>query len=185
MQKNIRFYSLFLYFIAHHICFSQSIKGFRIQDSLQDKSFAQLEKAYNKVKNKDQEKAVVYANTILTKAKEERNTAKLFDGYFLLFDRSGKDIKYTDSIRYKLKGIKNLDDLYYGYFINGRMYYTRSLYKEALSSYLLALEYAQKNKNEKQIVFSKKAIGAIKYAIEDYEGALVIFRQNYQYIKRR
>ncbi|WP_312398347.1 helix-turn-helix transcriptional regulator [Chryseobacterium sp.] len=175
---------LILSFLLSNLSFSQSVKNFRIPDTLKNKSFEQLEKAYGNVfRSGDQ--SILYANTFLTKAKKEKNIIKQIDGYFLLFTKSNKEIKYIDSIQSIIKITDVADELSYGNYKIGNIYFNSNQYKKALSSYLSALTFAKKNNNIKNIVLIKNAIGKIKYLTYDYEEALKIFKENYRYIKSR
>ncbi|AJW62944.1 DNA-binding transcriptional activator FeaR [Elizabethkingia miricola] len=180
MQKELIF--LCFYFLSLNFYFTQGLKNFKIPDTLQNKSFEQLEKSFGK--NFTTNEALLYANTFLAKAKQEKNTKRVIDGYFLFFLKSQKDLGYTDSIETTIKN-SNISNLSYGYFKCGDIYYNAGNYKESLSSYLSALEYAKKNEDKRSIVLIKNAIGDIKYTTNDYEEALNIFRQNYNYIKTK
>ncbi|MDC8099811.1 helix-turn-helix domain-containing protein [Chryseobacterium rhizosphaerae] len=78
MQRKFLIYLLAL---SQNLYFSQSIKDFNIPDSLKDRSFEQLEAFYNKINRTDGTKAELYANAILSKAKKEKNDAKIAYGY--------------------------------------------------------------------------------------------------------
>ncbi|UZT97280.1 helix-turn-helix domain-containing protein [Chryseobacterium fluminis] len=174
---------LLLYFLfSSCIHFSQSISNFHIPDSLKNKTFEQLENYYSKEFRND-DKAILYANTFLKKAKNEKNTKKQFDGYFFLFTKFKKNLKYTDSIQNVINKNNSIDVLSYGNYKIGDIYFNCHKYNQALSNYLKALSYAKKNNNIKEIILIKHAIGKIKYLTYDYEEALEIFKENYNYIK--
>lgn len=170
----------FLFYIGSYL--SQSVKSFYIPDSLKNKSFEQLEKSYSKEFRQDH-KAIMYAYTFLEKAKKEKNVKKQFDGYFFLFTKFKKNVKYIDSIQNIINKSSNIDELSYGNYKIGDIYYNCNKYDQALSYYLKALPYAKKNNNTKEVVLIKHAIGKIKYFTYDYEEALKIFKENYNYIK--
>jgi AraC-like DNA-binding protein len=173
---------LILFLFCTGLYFPQSIKGFHIPDSLKNKTFEQLEKSYSKEFRQD-DKAILYANTFLVKAKNEKNAKKQFDGYFFLFTKFKKNIKYIDSIQNVINRNSNIDELSYGNYKIGDIYYNCNKYNQALSYYLKALPYAKKNNNIKEIVLIKHAIGKIKYFTYDYEEALKIFKETFNYIK--
>ncbi|WP_114819067.1 helix-turn-helix domain-containing protein [Chryseobacterium sp. KLBC 52] len=173
---------IILFLFCTSLYFPQSIKGFRIPDSLKNKTFEQLEKSYSKEFRQD-DIAILYANTFLVKAKNEKNAKKQFDGYFFLFTKFKKNIKYIDSIQNVIKRNGNIDELSYGNYKIGDIYYNCNKYNQALSYYLKALPYAKKNNNIKEIVLIKHAIGKIKYFTYDYEEALKIFKETFSYIK--
>ncbi|HIB8182167.1 helix-turn-helix domain-containing protein [Elizabethkingia anophelis] len=180
MRKKLIF--LCFYFSSLNFYFTQTLKKFKIPDTLQNKSFEQLEKSFGK--NFETNDALLYANTFIIKAKQEKNTKRIIDGYFLFFLKSGEDVSYIDSIKTTMKD-NNVNNLSYGYFKCGDIYYNTRDYRRSLSSYLSALEYAKKSEDKKSVVLIKNAIGDIKYTTNDYEEALNIFRQNYDYIKTK
>ncbi|MCT3728502.1 helix-turn-helix domain-containing protein [Elizabethkingia anophelis] len=180
MRKELIF--LCFYFSSLNFYFTQTLKKFKIPDTLQNKSFEQLEKSFGK--NFETNDALLYANTFIIKAKQEKNTKRIIDGYFLFFLKSGEDVSYIDSIKTTMKD-NNVNNLSYGYFKCGDIYYNTRDYRRSLSSYLSALEYAKKSEDKKSVVLIKNAIGDIKYTTNDYEEALNIFRQNYDYIKTK
>lgn len=180
MRKKLIF--LCFYFSSLKFYFTQTLKKFKIPDTLQNKSFEQLEKSFGK--NFETNDALLYANTFIIKAKQEKNTKRIIDGYFLFFLKSGEDVSYIDSIKTTMKD-NNVNNLSYGYFKCGDIYYNTRDYRRSLSSYLSALEYAKKSEDKKSVVLIKNAIGDIKYTTNDYEEALNIFRQNYDYIKTK
>ena len=81
MQKKVFTCLLILFPILY---FSQSIKRFRIPDSLKSRNIEELQKAYDKVFRIDNNKAELYANVILKKAKEEKDNVLIYDGYYKL-----------------------------------------------------------------------------------------------------
>lgn len=173
---------LILFLFCTSLYFPQSIKNFHIPDSLKNKTFEQLEKSYGKVFRVD-DKAIIYANTFLAKAKKEKNSIKQIDGYFLLFTKTKENIQYVDSIQSIINKSTSIDDLAHGNYKIGNIYYNSSKYEQALSSYLQALTYAKKNNNLKSIILIKNAIGDIKSKTYDYEESLKIFKENYNYVK--
>ncbi|RMZ59165.1 AraC family transcriptional regulator [Chryseobacterium nematophagum] len=172
---------IFLFILYQNLFFSQSVREFQVPDSLKTKSFEQLEKSYSKTFQVNN-KAILYANTFLTKAKKEHNIVKQIDGYFLIFTKS-KNIYYIDSIQSIIKKSNKIDHISHGNYKIGNIYYNSGKYDLALSSYVQALTYAKKDNDKKRIVLIKNAIGDIKFLISDYEEAIQIFRQNYKYIK--
>lgn len=172
----------FVFLFCASLYYPQSIKNFYIPDSLKNRSFDELEKSYSKEFRQD-DKAIMYANTFLVKAKNEKNVKKEFDGYFFLFTKLKKNIQYIDSIQNIINKSSNPYELSYGNYKIGDIYYNCNKYNQALSYYLKALPYAKRNNNMKEIVLIKHAIGKIKYFTHDYEEALKIFKENYNYIK--
>ncbi len=171
----------FLFFITLYS--SQSVNDFHIPDSLKNKTFEHLEKYYGK-EFRVAKKSLLYANTFLVKAKREKNITKQIDGYFLIFTQSKKNVLYVDSIKNIINKNNNINNLSYGYYKMGHMYYNSAKYDYALSSYLQALTYAKANGDKKRIALIKNAIGDIKSRTYDYEESLKIFKENYNYFKK-
>ena len=100
---------LILVFICPVLLFSQSIKGFKIPDSLRKKNFQYIENAYNKTFQIDNDKAELFANIILQKGKQENNKNQIFEGYFKI--ARTKNLKgengfpYADSLIARTKNI--------------------------------------------------------------------------------
>lgn len=167
---------------------SQSIKGFHIPDSLKTKSFEQLKKSYDKVFRIDNNKAEVYANTILSKGKKEKNNDMIYDGYYKTAHVKGLKSEnghpYADTL---LKITQNIDNKEYpakARIIKGILRYNEFRYSEALDQYIQAQELS-KNKNQDQYYYIKKLVGILKTATEENEEALPLFLEYYNYQKRK
>lgn len=167
---------------------SQSIKGFHIPDSLKTKSFEQLKKSYDKVFRIDNNKAEVYANTILSKGKKEKNNDMIYNGYYKTAHVKGLKSEnghpYADTL---LKITQNIDNKEYpakAHIIKGILRYNEFRYSEALDQYIQAQELS-KNKNQDQYYYIKKLVGILKTATEENEEALPLFLEYYNYQKRK
>ena len=95
-------------------------------------------------------------------------------------------IAYSDSI---IRLSENKSDAYYpatGYLIKGSIYYNNRRFKKSLDNYLLAYQQAQEHNNEDFILNSKHSIAILKDRIGEFEEALQLKRENYEYaIKNR
>ena len=177
---------LILVFICPVLLFSQSIKGFKIPDSLRKKNFQYIENAYNKTFQIDNDKAELFANIILQKGKQENNKNQIFEGYFKI--ARTKNLKgengfpYADSLITRTKNINNIDYPAKGHILKGILFNNNSKYKEALEEYVTALEL-NKNKNEEQLYYIKKLIAILKTSTEEYKEALPLFLEHYEYEK--
>jgi hypothetical protein len=91
---------LILVFICPVLLFSQSIKGFKIPDSLRTKNFNHLKERFSKEFNSKNNLAEIYANCIVLKAKNENKDLNLADGYKLLhlLKNDESSIHYIDSM---------------------------------------------------------------------------------------
>lgn len=173
----------FIFILWQDLCFSQSIKGFQLPDSLNTKSYEQLDKLYNTVFRKDNNKAELYANSFLMKAKREKNDTKIADGYVLLHrlknDKSA--LLYLDSMIVISKRIKNLDHLSDGYMHKGNYYFLKGEYAKSLNNYIAAKAYAKKDSETYHILGFN--IGLLKVELEDYNEAIKQFLVYKQYLE--
>lgn len=181
----LRIYYIFFILFSFNL-YSQSINRFKTPDSLKNKSYEQLNNAYNKVFQIDNHAAELYANTILSKAKKEKNNDYLYDGYYKIAHSKGlkpeKGQPYADSL---LVITKNIDTKEYpakAYIIKGILLYKEFKYKKALDYYIKAQELS-KNKNKAQYFYIKKLIGILKAATEENHDALSLFLEYYNYQK--
>ncbi|KIC64803.1 helix-turn-helix domain-containing protein [Chryseobacterium taiwanense] len=179
---------IFLFFFLPEFILSQSIKGFHIPDSLKAKSFEQLAQSYDKVFRIDNNKAELYANTILSKGKKEKNNDMIYEGYYKIAHVKGLKSEnghpYADTL---LKITQNIDNKEYpakAHIIKGILRYNEFKYSEALDHYIQAQELS-KNKNQDQYYYIKKLVGILKTATEENEEALPLFLEYYNYEKQK
>lgn len=165
---------------------SQSIRNFKIPDSLKNKNFKYVVNLYDNVYQVDNDKAEDLANIILLKGKKENNESVIFDGYYKI--ARTKNLKgengypYADTLIAKTKNINNNEYPAKAHILKGILYYNDGRYKEALAEYVIALKQ-NNNKNEEQFYYVKKLIAILKTATEEYNEALPLFLEYYQYEK--
>jgi len=185
-MKKLTLFTLFIF--PFMICFSQSIKGFHIPDSLKNKNYSQLQKAYEKIFQIDNDKAEVYANTILIKGKKDKNATYIYDGYYKIAHSKGlkpeKGQPYADSLIILTQDISTSEYPAKAHIIKGILLYKESKYKEALNHYIKAQELSR-NKNEDQFYYIKKLIGILKTATEENKEALPLFLEYYHYQRKK
>ncbi|MFZ4927975.1 helix-turn-helix domain-containing protein [Chryseobacterium sp. Mn2064] len=183
MQKKTL---LFIFFLWKNLFFSQGMDGFRIPDSLRKKSFEQLIHDYNKVLRIDNEKAELYANIILSKAKKEKNDDQIYDGYYKLAHAKGLNSKngltYADSLIKITQKVNTKEYPAKAYIIKGILLNNEFKYKDALNQYIKA-QSLSKNKNSDQFYYIKKLVGILKTATDENDEALPLFLEYYQYQK--
>ncbi|KFF11505.1 hypothetical protein IW15_14910 [Chryseobacterium soli] len=183
-----KYFLLLLTFFCQIVCFSQSIKGFYIPDSLKKRNNEYLQKSYDKIYRIDNDKAELYANTILLTGKKEKNSEAIYDGYYKLAHTKGLKFEngkpYADTL---LSLTKHLDTKEYpakAFIIEGILYSYSFNYKAALNEYVKALNLA-KNKNEDQYYYIKKLIGILKTTTGEDEESLSLFLEYYSYQKKK
>jgi len=175
---------IFLFLSYHSLCFSQSIKGFHIPDSLKTKNFEQLEKSYKKVLPINKTKAELYANCILLKGKAEKNDMKITDGYLMLYQLNDNKpaLFYLDSMILVSKKMNNSQYLANSYKYKGNYYYLKGEYPKALTNYLTARDYSKGNNETFHILNFN--IGLLKLELKEYQQALQLFLSYKQYLEK-
>jgi len=188
MKPLKRLSLIFLLVFFQNLYFSQSVKNFHISDSLKNKNFEQLKKAYDKVFRIDNNKAEVYANTILCKGKKEKNNELIYDGYYKIAHIKGLESEnghpYADTL---LKITQSIDHKEYpakAHIIQGILFNYDWKYNKALDHYIQAQELS-KNKNPDQFFYIKKLLGILKTATEENKEALPLFLEYYNYQKHK
>ncbi|MGU3377274.1 helix-turn-helix domain-containing protein [Chryseobacterium sp. M5A1_1a] len=185
MQKG---FIVLMLVLATHLYFSQSIKGFHIPDSLKSKNTEQLQKAYEKVFRIDNDKAELYANSILSKGKKEKNNELIYDGYYKLAYSKGLKSEnghpYADTLLVLTQKANTLEFPAKAHIIKGILLNYEFKYDEALNHYVQARDLS-KDKNPEQFYYIKKLVGILKLATGENEEALPLFLEYYQYEKKR
>lgn len=184
----LRFYTLIFIFLFQNLLFSQSIKSFVIPDSLKNKTYEQLQKSYDKVFRIDNDKAEIFANTILLKGKKEKNNTLIYDGYYKIAHTKGLKSEnghpFADSLLTLTKNIDAKDYPAKAHIIKGILHNYEWQYGKALDHYMLAQKLS-KNKNSDQFYYIKKLIGILKTATEENDEALLLFIEYYNYQKQK
>ncbi|UZT98909.1 AraC family transcriptional regulator [Chryseobacterium fluminis] len=178
----------FIFFLTLNLFFSQSKEGFHTPDSLRKKNFEQLINHYNRVLRIDNEKAELYANSILSKAKIEKNNDMIYDGYYKLAHAKGLNSEnghpYADSLIKITQKANTKEYPAKAYIIKGILLNNEFKYREALNQYIKA-QSLSRNKNLDQFYHIKKLVGILKTATDEDEEALPLFLEYYQYEKKK
>jgi len=161
IKRNISF---FLFFIISYI-YSQDV-------------YSEVRKKYWSFEENDQ-RAFIYLNKNIVKAKSEQNHQELFQAYkdAILFSKD-KKIEYADSAIVAAKLTGNSDLIGDSYLSKGAIYYFN--YREfqfALNEYLKAYEYLKDSKNGFLKYQNLYHIGVIKSYLGYYKEALQIFKE--------
>ncbi|MGE8554388.1 MAG: helix-turn-helix domain-containing protein [Chryseobacterium jejuense] len=181
MQKKIFIYLLIL---CQSLYFSQSIRGFRIPDSLRNKSITQIENSFEKTLYINKGKAEIYANTAVVGGKKDRDNEKMAEGYQMLYQLNNdkSTLLYLDSMITVSKKMQSPEYLSKAYRNKGVYYYYAAEYSKSLDNYLIAKNYAKKGS---EIYYNiNSCIGLLKLELEDYQEALKLLLGYKQYLEK-
>ncbi|WP_281989800.1 AraC family transcriptional regulator [Aquimarina aggregata] len=172
----LKIYLPFFLYLSSSVVFAQ--------DSLSYKSYEELFDSFYSTEEIRLKEA--YTNTIIKKAKKDKDTSVLLGGYYLksYLYKDRRVILYSDSI-IRLK--KDNSDINYpasSYIAKGIYYHDNRKLKLALDNYLQALDYAKKHSNKDFIVRINYSIGVLKYLLGDGKEALKLFKNNLLYFKK-
>ncbi len=178
MKRKI--YSILILFCLNiPLGFTQETKGFKIPDSLKEKSFDEINKRARKAESSlDTLKALVYWNTYLQKAKQEDkkiNVAEAFTSLSSLQIDDAKKLKYLDSA---IVISKNTSYSARVYSYKGGYYHSRSDYGKALENYFFSLEVAEKNNSDWFVYSARYNIAALESKLGKYDKAIKGFKEN-------
>ncbi|AZA53290.1 helix-turn-helix domain-containing protein [Chryseobacterium sp. G0201] len=141
---------------------------------------------YDKLKNKFYEyyendnilKTKLTAEYYLQKAKKEKNNLQIAEGYILVHFNENFPIalKYIYSLDIITKNIKGSLYPTRTYLMKGNLYFKNDYLKKALDNYLIALQYAKEQKDQKQIAYANINIAYLNNYLGKYAEAAKTFR---------
>ncbi|WP_221408189.1 helix-turn-helix domain-containing protein [Chryseobacterium lactis] len=168
------------YFFLFIILFSSFITAQQNKtDSLDELKYSELkDKIYDHFQHNRISEAAQIAKYYLQRAKKEKNTLEIAEGYNLVhFDADFPTaLLYIDSMASITNNIKG--GLYPArtYLIKGGLYYTHNNLKAALDNYILGLKYAKEQNDKKQIAYANINIAYINNYIGKNIEAAKVFR---------
>ncbi len=142
---------------------------------------------YFQLRIKDSTKVRVYAQAFLAKAKQESNTIKKADGYYMLATVSEHEeaLLYCDSI---IEVTKNEDHYSYpakAHLLKAQILGSQSEYQKTMDELVKANIYANKNENIDQKYKTKYFIAILKNNLGEYEESLDILKSTTEYYKNK
>ena len=174
------FLKKYTFFFILLLIITPSVKAQNNQiDSLSKLSFEVLEKHFKEQSSDSIKKQS--AQAFLLKAKREKKSIKIADGYYFLSELNKHNtlgVKYADSIVALNINKKGSNYPAKGYLQKGIQLYYLANYSEAFENYLRATEYYTVSKNEYGQLCVKHYIGLLKNSINEHEESLKIFREN-------
>lgn len=180
MNKKYLF-SLFLC-IGYLACAQERV--FKIPDTLRSKDYDYLFE-HIKALEDGSAKQSLYLQSFLQKAKSEKNSEEIVNGYKNYLHHSPENLKliYADSMIYAAK--KSTDNALIGssYLSKGIVYYAQKKHNYALDNYLIANNFISKT-NDKYLIYKVKySIAHIKYYLGFYNEAISLFTECITYFK--
>ena len=161
---------------------------YAISDSLYYKTYNQLWKLFIS-HHKDSVFIKKLSNTYLSKAKKDKDSVKIANGYRIFLEtnvnNSGVALMYADSMIAITKGIKHEYYPARGYLLKGYLLQRIEKYNEALDFYLIAKKYAEINKNMEHIIAIKHNIAILKTTLGKDQEALETHIENYNLLTTR
>lgn len=129
----------------------------KITNDLQAYSFDALKNQfYNHYENSRIDQSKTIAQYYLQKAKREKNIMQIAEGYILMHLNEDLPIalKYLDSLEIITKNIKG--NLYPArtYITKGNLYFKHDNLKASLDNYILGLQFAKEQKDQKQTAYA-------------------------------
>ena len=158
---------------------------FKIPDTIRNKDYDYLFERIKESEN-DPAKESLYLQSFLSKAKSEKNSQEIVNGYKNYLHRSPENLKlvYADSMIYTAK--KSMDNALIGsaYLSKGIVYYAQKKHNYALDNYLIANNFISKTNDKYLIYKTKYNIAHIKYYLGFYDEAISLFRECIDYFKK-
>jgi len=148
-------------------------------DTLNKFSYSELKnKFYNYNDNIKTDKAKIIAQYYLQKAKNEKNTLQIADGYVLVHfnENFSNALKYLDSAATITKSLKGTIYPSQTYLMKGNLYYKYDNLKVALDNYILGLQYAKEQKDQKLTAYANMNIAYLNSYIGKNAEAAKTFR---------
>ncbi len=156
-------------------------------DSIKALSFEEFDRYFNKEKQVDSLKNLIYTNAYLEKARKNIDTVRMADAYYKLslLKRGEEALQYADSIIFISNELKRHNTFpALGYLMKGNAYFNLGELQKASDQYILAQKYTEKNKNETMYAGVKLCIGLIKNNLGEKEDALQIFKEYINYVQK-
>lgn len=148
-------------------------------DSLKKLNYDKLKNMfYEHYENEDVLKTKFIARYYLQKAKNEKNNLQIAEGYILVHFNEDFPIalKYIDSLAIVTKNINGSLYPTRTYLMKGNLYFKHDYLKKALDNYIIALQYANNQKDQKQIAYANINIAYLNNYLGKYKEAAKTFR---------
>ncbi len=175
---------LLLFILSCSLLAQEQVIDVVIPDSIQSKTYFQLYERFYENYKAHPNRADVYANAYLGKAKIENKEIAIAHRYLMLsnlYQDKALCLVYTDSLIQATQDLKNKGILTRGYLLKGDYFLRKGLLQKAWSNYKDANRVLEQNRNSNTIYTHNRSIGLLKSRLGMHEAALKIFKDCYQY----
>lgn len=156
--------------------------------NLNEQSYKNISGLFNSYSEND-ERALVFVNLYISKAKKDHNYKKLIRGYeeAIYYSRDvNRKLLYADSTIITSIQNKNDDDISRAYLGKGIIYYyNRRQYKPALEQYLIAFKFSKNSKDDYLKNKITYHLGMVKSYLGYYKEAAVHFEEAADYFEKK
>lgn len=168
--------SLLLFLIIGVVFYHAQTLNIR-KNSLEERTYEELEKEfYNSPAGEINSKSI--ADYYLKKAKSEKNTTQIAEGYVMLHfaEDLPNALKYLDSLQYITKSSK--ENIYPAriYLLRGNLYSKNDNLQSAFNNYILGLKYAKEKGNKRQIAMAHISIAHLNNYIGKHAETAKVLR---------
>ncbi|MDR4893167.1 MULTISPECIES: helix-turn-helix domain-containing protein [unclassified Chryseobacterium] len=168
--------SLLLFLIIGNVFFKAQTNN--IEKNIPEKrTYEELSKEFYKSRiGEGNSKSI--ANCYLKKAKSEKNTTQIAEGYVMLHfeENLPNALKYLDSLQHITQNSKENTYPARTYLLKGNLYFRNDNLQSALNNYILGLKYAKEKGNKRQIAMAHINIAYLNNYIGKHEETAKVLR---------
>ncbi|WP_254796567.1 AraC family transcriptional regulator [Flavobacterium johnsoniae] len=156
----------------------------KISDTLQRKNYDYLFECIEAAAE-DKIKQAYYLQYFLNKAKTDKNSKEIVNGYknYLFYSPEKLKLEYADSMIYTAKKANDNALIGSAYLSKGIVYYGQKKHKHALDNYLVADNYISKTSDKYLTYKVKYNIAGVKYYLGFYDEAISLYTECIDYFK--
>lgn len=156
----------------------------KIFDTLKRKSYDYIFERIE-VTADDKVKQAHYLQYFLNKAKREKNSEEIVNGYknYLFYSPEKLKLVYADSMIYNAKKANDNSLIGSAYLSKGIVYYGQKKHKHALDNYLVADNYISKTGDKYLTYKVKYNIAGVKYYLGFYDEAISLYTECIDYFQ--
>lgn len=176
------------YILLAILCFGNQLYAqemeSKISDTLQRKNYDYLFERIEATAE-DKIKQAYYLQYFLNKAKTDKNSKEIVNGYknYLFYSPEKLKLVYADSMIYTAKKANYNALIGSAYLSKGIVYYGQKKHKHALDNYLAADNYISKTSDKYLTYKVKYNIAGVKYYLGFYDEAISLYNECIDYFK--